>query len=397
MSQASDAPHPGGAEPTSGQPKKHLAVNILSLVLVIGLLMSAGWWMTSRSNSNDQCRPPSADRLAAQRAVVADAIDSRRAAVVDARHQVGAARRQLPPGAATSPKFERATKRLDRAIARLGRWQAQEATVDPQARTTFKLGNDPDPGTHSVKFNTIARIPGPRLVSIDVAQFSPAESGREFSEDTLTAWAKMDKDRKNGVVYLCMEAGERESAPSGTYSGTITLADNRVQRLDVPVSMSMAWPKPFYVLGIGGIVCFIASWYVYFLRRPDLPDAIKFGPDAGVITQAKKEEADRTLRYGFQFWLGYWRFVTTAVGGLTIAAGTVGAATAFAAQYLSSADWSPGLGAWATFAGAVGSAFVAGATTGRLAGNTYWKTVAASEDGQPSPTTSTTENKTGWA
>jgi hypothetical protein len=113
------------------------------------------------------------------------------------------------------------------------------------------------------------------------------------------------------------------------------------------------------------------SLHIYALRRPTLPEDLQgnrglHGDNPSILRPS-------------EFWLGYGRWATRLLGVFTIISGGATALVAFNAQYLQADTWNSSR--TYGFFGAVLSAFVAGASAGRLAQNVYQK--AAGNDRPP--------------
>ena len=207
------------------------------------------------------------------------------------------------------------------------------ASVDEKAIKNFKLGHDINSGPHSIKFTTDRPVPGSLQLPVQVTPFVPSPSGRELGTNLIKAWATLDADREHGTLFFCLDPEERLKASGGEFTGALVLTKDRVERLDVPVTLTIAYPRAVRVMFAGLAVAFASSWYVYFLRRPRLSPLILYGralrtDEAGRVEDA--EGATRVLRTSFGFWMGYWRWASSATGGITVVAGLIGAVTALA-------------------------------------------------------------------
>ena len=137
----------------------------------------------------------------------------------------------------------------------------------------------------------------------------------------------------------------------------------------MPVKASISTTETTRVYFVFVSLCLLASMYVYLLRRPQIEEAKGAAID-------KNPDNPAVFRHGFEFFVGYWRFATGALGSLSIVAGFIGAFTAFVTTCsFSQPVWSGTVGEWSAMVGAVATAFIAAATTGKLAQNTFWKPV----------------------
>jgi hypothetical protein len=275
-----------------------------------------------------------------------------------------------------------ATGKLKAAQRKLQRWSDVIASIEEDAVTSFKLGREVNTGTRSVNFTTAAAVPGPTLLRVHVTSFAQAGTGRELGRGNIKAWAELDADRQHGTIYFCFVPEARTKAPSGEFNGSLVLASGRVERLEVPVTLTLSYTNTVLVIIVGLLIALVSSWYVYFLRRPELSAGILLGRPAAEEEAQQRADAEwysRALRWSGGFWHGYWRWVTSATGAITVVAGMVGVVTAFSAQYLASDSWDNTYRDWFAFIGAVATAFVAAGTAGKLAGYDYDKPIKPSD------------------
>lgn len=229
----------------------------------------------------------------------------------------------------------------------------------------FDVGHDVNAGPLTIPFSLDKRVAGPRKLRLASPILRPTDQGiDELGRDEIRSWASLDNSRRSGSITLCFPPAKRIDGPSGAFAGNLLVTDTRLQRAEIPVTINLAYPKRDRVVFVGLAVCLLASMYVFFLRRPDLDDEFA-------------ATGDRMLRMNFSFFLGYWRFATSVLGVITIAAGLLGAAGAFSVQYLTSDNWAGEWTDWFAYVGAIGTAFIAGGTAGRLAQNVYDEDAAA--------------------
>lgn len=335
-----------------------VAANVAALVVVIaGVVLVGGAVLDSDAEAQASCsaRPPSAESMQRIRTERQGAKADLREANSELRRAQATANR-APNDRDANRRLATATHEQSRAARRLTRQGAVTPTVSEGAQTTFKLGRDPAPGVRSIDFSLERRVlSGPRAVRLTVGRFRPEESGRELSRSSVEAWARLTPDRSVGTIYVCVN----NRIIPGTFSGAVAFADPRLARVVVPVSLTRSYPNVEKVAIVGLAVCLLASMYVFFLRLPK-----KLLDDSDGRT---------ALRWPFTFIKGYWEFATDMLGIITIVAGGAAAVAAFTAQYLNAEAWTPDVGSWLTYCGAVGTAFVAGGTAGKLAQKSYEK------------------------
>jgi hypothetical protein len=144
---------------------------------------------------------------------------------------------------------------------------------------------------------------------------------------------------QNGRVLLslCVDRSGGKLADPGTYQGTVSIVDQRVGRVDVPVTVTLSYPSWQMVLELLVLASIAGTWYVWVLRQ----------------------KKPGTLAFGWDF-LSY---CISMLGVLSIAAGVVAALGVYSATYLSSIDWGSAATQPLTLLGAMFSAFLAGASS----------------------------------
>jgi hypothetical protein len=149
------------------------------------------------------------------------------------------------------------------------------------------------------------------------------------------------------LVSVTMRRDNATFAPAGSYAGTISLVDPRIERVDIPLTVSMAYPiwrLPFVVLLL---VLPIAIGYLWLLK--------------GSFHAGSSNTTVITL----------WQFEDYAFsrnGILAIGAGAASAALVFSGTYLTSPTWGSSFVDAITLFGAMFAAFVAASTPVTAAG-----------------------------
>ena len=144
---------------------------------------------------------------------------------------------------------------------------------------------------------------------------------------------------QNGRVLLnlCVDRSGGQLADPGTYQGTVSIVDQRVGRVDVPVTVTLSYPSWQLVLELLVLASIGGTWYIWVLRQ----------------------KKPGTLAFGWDF-LSY---CTSMLGVLSITAGVIAALGVYSATYLSSTDWGSAATQPLTLVGAMFSAFLAGASS----------------------------------
>jgi hypothetical protein len=159
------------------------------------------------------------------------------------------------------------------------------------------------------------------------------EAALPASRIKVAAWYQ------NGRVLLnlCVDRSGGQLADPGTYQGTVSIVDQRVGRVDVPVTVTLSYPSWQLVLELLVLASIGGTWYIWVLRQ----------------------KKPGTLAFGWDF-LSY---CTSMLGVLSIAAGVIAALGVYSATYLSSTDWGSAATQPLTLVGAMFSAFLAGASS----------------------------------
>jgi hypothetical protein len=144
---------------------------------------------------------------------------------------------------------------------------------------------------------------------------------------------------QNGRVLLkvCVDRSGPKLADPGIYQGTVSIVDARVERVDIPVVVTLSYPSWQLVLELLVLAAFAGSWYVWVLQ--------------------KKDPADSAISWGFV------QYCSTMLGVLSIAAGVIAALGVYNATYLSSASWGSTVEQPLALLGAMFGAFLAGAAS----------------------------------
>jgi hypothetical protein len=139
------------------------------------------------------------------------------------------------------------------------------------------------------------------------------------------------------LLKLCVDRSGSKLADPGTYQGTVSIVDPRVNRVDVPIIVTLSYPSWQLVLELLVLAVFAGSWYIWVLKQKKASD----------------------LAIGWEF----VKFCGSMIGVLSIGAGVVAALGVYNATYLSSDSWGSSAEQPLALLGAMFSAFLAGATT----------------------------------
>ena len=217
-------------------------------------------------------------------------------------------------------------------------------------------------------------VSGPRRIPLDLSVALPVNSslpvrpgpfvrsdGVHVPSEAVTAWGMVTGERA-AEVTVCVDAGTLTSDP-GVYRGRIVINGPGVEPASLDLVLD-AYPPRWKMILLALGLCLVGSIYIYILRRPTLPAYLK-----GRGSSEPDNPSIVSLR---EFWFGFFSWATHLLGVLTIASGLLAAFVPFNAQYLeNNKPWSSSV--YLGFIGTVTSAFIVGATAGRLAQNVYQK------------------------
>jgi hypothetical protein len=174
----------------------------------------------------------------------------------------------------------------------------------------------------------------PRLQVADPLGFSSADQV-PIPGGQVRALAWVQNDRV--LLRICVQRESAQQPPPGTYQGTVSIVDSRVERVDVPVTVTMSYPSWQWIMELLAGAVLLGTWYSWALRD--------------------KTSTNSALGWTFVDWCG------SMLGILSIGAGTVAAFGVYTATYLNGTAWGSDVTQYFTLFGAMFSAFLAGAAT----------------------------------
>jgi hypothetical protein len=139
------------------------------------------------------------------------------------------------------------------------------------------------------------------------------------------------------LLSLCVDRSGGKLADPGTYQGTVSIVDQRVSRVDVPITVTLAYPSWQLVLELLVLASIGGTWYIWVLQQKK-PLALPFGAE-------------------------FLRYCISMIGVLSIAAGVIAALGVYSATYLSGVDWGSSATQPLALLGAMFGAFLAGASS----------------------------------
>jgi hypothetical protein len=149
-------------------------------------------------------------------------------------------------------------------------------------------------------------------VQLDILQFRRAD-GAYLDTELVRARARVIGDRVRVTVCIDRRDAEKLGDP-GSYHGTVSIIDPRVARVDLPLDLDAADPDWARALSLVGLALLAGSW----------------------VTWVVKEQKADTTRFEPHQW-ATWS--VTAIGIISIVAGSVAAAAVFQASYLNNPVW----------------------------------------------------------
>jgi hypothetical protein len=145
-------------------------------------------------------------------------------------------------------------------------------------------------------------------------------------------------------VALTMRRADVGFAPPGTYSGTVSIEDPRIERVNIPLTVSMAYPIWQFPLVALLLVLPVAVINLWLLKG-------SFASHQGPVSVAQFDD-----------------YVFSRNGVLAIGAGVAAAVLVFSSTYLGSLTWGTSFVDFFTLFGAAFAAFTAAATPVTAAG-----------------------------
>ncbi|NUR06810.1 MAG: hypothetical protein HOQ22_08360 [Nocardioidaceae bacterium] len=183
---------------------------------------------------------------------------------------------------------------------------------------------------------TLKKRLGKTPVQLDLLQFRRSD-GANLNPDDVRARARVVGDRVR--VTLCVDRRQADALGGpGSYSGTVSIIDPRVARVDLPLVVDASDPNWARALALVVLAMIAGSWVTWVVKEQK-PDATRFNP---------KEWASWSV---------------TAIGIISVVAGAAAAVAIYQASYLSDPTWGVSVSESIALLTAAFVAFM-GATTG---------------------------------
>lgn len=169
----------------------------------------------------------------------------------------------------------------------------------------------------------------------------------QLDSSQITADAQVSDGGDHLLVTVNFTRQDNAFGPAGLYSGTVSLLDPRVGRVDIPMTISLAYPVWQLPVTLWWLVLPVAIVYLWLLRG-------SFGGAADPKLQLQLS--------------GFDGYVSSRNGILAIGAGATSALLVLSATYLSSASWGGDITDAFGLFGAMFAAFAAASTPVTAAG-----------------------------
>jgi hypothetical protein len=188
-----------------------------------------------------------------------------------------------------------------------------------------------------------------KYLRVDVSQFRRSDDDARLNAGKVIGTARVLGGQVR--VTLCVDrrsASLTNSAlgDAGSYSGSISIIDPRISRIDLPVTVLLAYPAWPVVLLLVLAAILAAAWASYIAK-------------AGKTDNATFE------------WRAWIASTTTSIGIISIFAGTAAALAAYNGTYLASDQWQARPQDAIALVGASFTAFLAATTALHVAGMAY--------------------------
>jgi hypothetical protein len=198
-----------------------------------------------------------------------------------------------------------------------------------------------------------------RIDATDSAQLDP----QRISAEVRVAGRQV-------LVTVAVMRTDARFAPSGTYTGTVSLVDPRIERIDIPLTMTLAYPVWQLPLVVLLLTLPVAIGYLWLLKgsfhggRPDADVKIPLGQ--------------------------FDDYAFSRNGILAIGAGTASSVVVFSATYLRAPTWGSSFVDAITLFGAMFAAFAAASTPVTAAGSDRYDPLTRTRSSGPQADSATT-------
>jgi hypothetical protein len=240
-------------------------------------------------------------------------------------------------GAANSSRYEDAAGEPQSACPTSVLAEADEpATMDmrPNSRSTVAYGREVGVRHAALDFeltDPAGVLPNRTCLEVEVGPFVRDTNDGELASEQITAESTVQGDR--ALVTVKFDRQDASFGRGGSYSGFVSVIDERVQRVDIPVTVTLAYPIWQYPLAVTVLVLLPAFLYV----------VAKLSVDPATLSGAQK-------------------YLSTGEGFAAAVAGAVASLGVYMTVYLQSATWDADVLQYFALIAAAVAAFVTLAT-----------------------------------
>jgi len=240
------------------------------------------------------------------------------------------------------------------------------ATLAPRGSPVDSIAFGRGLGTQVREFEfTVAdeRLATARCLPMQVNPFLRVDDGDSAQLDPQRIGAEAKVIGRQVLVTVAVMRTDARFAPSGTYSGTVSIVDPRIERVDIPLTMTLAYPVWQLPLVVLLLTVPVAVGYLWLLKgsfhggRPDADVKISLGQ--------------------------FDDYAFSRNGILAIGAGTASAVLVFAATYLRAPTWGSSFVDAISLFGAMFAAFAAASTPVTAAGTDRYDPLAVNGTSGP--------------
>ena len=106
-------------------------------------------------------------------------------------------------------------------------------------------------------------LKGATSLAVEKTLFLTAAGSRQLDDSDILAWAEV-KNQNRVFLHVCFRR-DGSFGSAGTYTGTVSVIDSRVARVDVPFNVSLNYPVWQFVLALWVFMLLPATLYVWLL------------------------------------------------------------------------------------------------------------------------------------
>nr|WP_296069102.1 hypothetical protein [uncultured Actinoplanes sp.] len=219
-------------------------------------------------------------------------------------------------------------------------------TAEGNANTAVMFRRDLQPRTRALEYGVddpSSLLAGTRCLEVEVGQFLRDSGDAELNPSKITATGALHGQTLR--VDIKFDRTADSLGPGGSYAGVISIVDPRVQRVDIPMTVTMSYPTWQFPFALLVALLLPAIIYLWLLK--------------GSFQGAANSRVNATTAAGY---------LISRNGLLAVATGAVAAFGSFTALYLTSPTWDADPIRYIALMTGTFSAFVAAATGVAAAG-----------------------------